>query len=188
MKLLFIGDIVGEPGRAAVSGLCRLLCERHKLDYVIANGENIAGGSGLTLQTVRELLDGGVDIVTSGDHVWDQKEFVADIGKEPRILRPANYPAGVPGSGSIVMIVATDAPLLPHQCRRLAQRAGLGMARTGGYARNSSGDFILAFATGNRSLGPGAGTGGRAVPGPRPGTAKPLLRWTAGEPQMGAGG
>ena len=66
---------------------------------------------------------------------------------------------GTPGSGSIVMIVATDAPLLPHQCRRLAQRAGLGMARTGGYARNSSGDFILAFATGNRSLGPGAGTG-----------------------------
>lgn len=66
---------------------------------------------------------------------------------------------GTPGSGSIVIIVATDAPLLPHQCRRLAQRAGLGMARTGGYARNSSGDFMLAFATGNRSLGAAAGSG-----------------------------
>lgn len=102
MKLLFIGDIVGEPGRAAVTGLCRLLCERHKIDYVIANAENMAGGSGLTLPTSRELLDAGVDIITSGDHVWDQKEFVADIGKEPRILRPANYPADVPGHGSIV--------------------------------------------------------------------------------------
>ncbi|MFZ2640965.1 MAG: TIGR00282 family metallophosphoesterase [Verrucomicrobiia bacterium] len=102
MKLLFIGDIVGEPGRAAVTGLCRLLCERHKIDYVIANAENMAGGSGLTLPTSRELLDAGVDIITSGDHVWDQKEFVTDIGKEPRILRPANYPADVPGHGSIV--------------------------------------------------------------------------------------
>ena len=102
MKLLFIGDIVGEPGRAAVTSLCRLLCERHKLDYVIANAENIAGGRGLTLQSSRELLDNGVDVITSGDHVWDQKEFVADIGKEPRILRPANYPAGVAGRGSIV--------------------------------------------------------------------------------------
>lgn len=102
MKLLFIGDIVGEPGRAAVAGLCRLLCERHKLDYVIANGENIAGGNGLTLQTARELFDAGVDVITSGDHVWDQKEFVADIAKEPRILRPANYPANAPGRGSIV--------------------------------------------------------------------------------------
>ena len=102
MKLIFIGDIVGEPGRSAVEGLCRLLCERHKLDYVIANGENIAGGSGLTLMTVRALLNAGVDVVTSGDHVWDQKEFVADIAKEPRVLRPANYPQGVPGSGSII--------------------------------------------------------------------------------------
>ncbi|MFA6561971.1 MAG: TIGR00282 family metallophosphoesterase [Verrucomicrobiia bacterium] len=102
MNLLFIGDIVGEPGRAAVVSLCRLLRERHKLDYIIANGENMAGGRGLTLQTARELFDAGVDIVTSGDHVWDQKEFVADIEREPRILRPANYPAGVAGRGSIV--------------------------------------------------------------------------------------
>lgn len=102
MKFLFIGDIVGEPGRAAVEGLCRLLCERHKLDYVIANGENIAGGNGLTLATARELLNAGVDIITSGDHVWDQKEFVADIAKEPRVLRPANYPTGVPGHGFTV--------------------------------------------------------------------------------------
>ena len=102
MKLLFIGDIVGEPGRAAVTGSCRLLCERHDVDYVIANGENVAGGSGLTLQTARELLAAGVDVITSGDHVWDQKEFVADIVKEPRVLRPANYPTGAPGRGSIV--------------------------------------------------------------------------------------
>ncbi|MBM3889973.1 MAG: TIGR00282 family metallophosphoesterase [Verrucomicrobia bacterium] len=102
MKILFIGDIVGEPGRAAVAGLCRLLCERHGVDYVIANGENAAGGSGITLATARELLAAGVDVITNGDHVWDQKEFVADIVKEPRALRPANYPAGAPGQGWIV--------------------------------------------------------------------------------------
>jgi metallophosphoesterase (TIGR00282 family) len=102
MNLLFIGDIVGESGREAVCGLCRMLCERHGISYVIANGENIAGGNGLTLQTARELLAGGVDVVTSGDHVWDQKDFVADIVREPRVLRPANYPAGTPGEGWIV--------------------------------------------------------------------------------------
>ncbi len=102
MKLLFIGDVVGEPGREAVRGLYRALCERHGISYVIANGENIAGGSGLTLKTVRELLVIGVDVITSGDHVWDQKEFVGDILKEPRVLRPANFPPGAPGEGSIV--------------------------------------------------------------------------------------
>ncbi|MBI5396927.1 MAG: TIGR00282 family metallophosphoesterase [Verrucomicrobia bacterium] len=102
MKLLFIGDIVGEPGREAVRGLCRMLCERDGISYVIANGENIAGGNGLTLQTARELLAAGVDVITSGDHVWDQKDFVADIIREPRVLRPANYPPGTPGEGAIV--------------------------------------------------------------------------------------
>ena len=102
MKLFFIGDIVGEPGREAVRGLCRTLCERHGISYVIANGENIAGGNGLTLQTARELLAAGVDVITSGDHVWDQKDFVADILREPRVLRPANYPPGTPGEGWIV--------------------------------------------------------------------------------------
>ena len=102
MNILFIGDIVGESGREAVCGLCRMLCERHGISYVIANGENIAGGNGLTLQTARELLAGGVDVVTSGDHVWEQKDFVADIVREPRVLRPANYPTGTPGEGWIV--------------------------------------------------------------------------------------
>lgn len=111
MKLLFIGDVVGNPGREAVSGLCRLLCERHDVSYVIANGENAAGGSGMTLQTTRELLAAGVDIITSGDHVWDQKEFVADIVKEPRVLRPANYPSGTPGQGWIVWTRDNQPPI-----------------------------------------------------------------------------
>jgi len=102
MNLLFIGDVVGEAGREAVRGLCRMLCDRERVSYVIANGENIAGGNGLTLQTARELLASGVDIITSGDHVWDQKDFVGDLPKEPRVLRPANYPAGTPGEGLIV--------------------------------------------------------------------------------------
>ena len=102
MKLLFIGDIVGEPGRRAVRTLLPGLCERLGLGFVIANGENAAGGNGITTPIAREIFDAGVDIITTGDHVWDQKEVVSLLDKEPRVLRPGNYPAGVVGGGSIV--------------------------------------------------------------------------------------
>jgi metallophosphoesterase (TIGR00282 family) len=100
MKILFIGDIVGEPGRRAVRQLMPRLRERHTLDVVIANGENSAGGSGITPATAKEIFDAGVDIITSGDHLWDQKEVVELLADEPRFVRPLNYPAGTPGRGS----------------------------------------------------------------------------------------
>lgn len=99
MKLLFIGDIVGEPGRRAIKSLLPKLIHRHTIDFVIANGENSAGGNGITSTIAREFFDAGVDVITSGDHIWDQKEIVSYLPLEPRLLRPLNYPAGVPGHG-----------------------------------------------------------------------------------------
>src|SRR5687768_18557456 len=95
VKLLFIGDVVGKPGRRAVKELLPVLRRRFTLDAVIANGENSAGGSGITPETAAELYDAGVDVITSGDHLWDQKEVAMLLENEPRFLRPANYPAGV---------------------------------------------------------------------------------------------
>jgi len=100
VKILFIGDIVGSPGRRAVCELVPKLRARHALDFVIANGENSAGGNGITPATAGEIFSAGVDVITSGDHVWDQKEVVELFAKEPRALRPLNYPAGVPGRGA----------------------------------------------------------------------------------------
>jgi calcineurin-like phosphoesterase len=100
VKLLFIGDIVGEPGRRAVKILLPKLRERHTLDFVIANGENSAGGSGITTKTAEEIFSAGVDVITSGDHLWDQKEVLELLANEKRFMRPLNYPADVPGRGS----------------------------------------------------------------------------------------
>ncbi len=100
VKLLFIGDVVGEPGRRAVKELVPKLRARHGLDLVVANGENAAGGSGITVATANELFAGGVDIITTGDHLWDQKEVTVLLQNEPRFVRPLNYPAGVMGQGS----------------------------------------------------------------------------------------
>ncbi len=102
MKLLFIGDIVGEPGRRAVKLLLPILKARHALDVVIANGENSAGGNGITAPLARELFESGIDVITLGDHVWDQRETGALLTQQPHLIRPLNYPAGVPGSGSVV--------------------------------------------------------------------------------------
>ena len=102
MKLLFIADIVGEPGRRAVKQLVPVIRRRHGLDMVIANGENSAGGSGITPKTAGEIFAAGVDIITSGDHLWDQKEVNALLESEKRFLRPLNYPPGTPGQGSVV--------------------------------------------------------------------------------------
>ena len=98
--MLFIGDIVGEPGRRAVKILLPKLREQHALDFVIANGENSAGGSGITPKMADEIFSAGVDVITSGDHLWDQKEVMELLQNEPRFLRPLNYPANVPGHGS----------------------------------------------------------------------------------------
>ena len=100
MRVLFIGDIVGEPGRKAVKTLVPVLRERHALDVVVANGENSAGGSGLTTKTAEEILAAGVDVITTGDHVWDQKEVATLLPNEPRVLRPLNYPEGTIGQGT----------------------------------------------------------------------------------------
>jgi len=100
VKLLFIGDIVGQPGRRAVRELLPELRERHNLDFVVANGENSAGGSGITVKTAEEIFESGVDVITSGDHLWDQKEVVDLLAKEKRFLRPLNYPINTPGNGS----------------------------------------------------------------------------------------
>jgi 2',3'-cyclic-nucleotide 2'-phosphodiesterase len=102
MRILFIGDIVGRPGRDLVRLGLRPLVERHAVDLVIANGENSAGGFGITREIGDDLLDRGVDVLTSGNHIWDKKEAVPYIAAQPRLLRPANYPEGVPGRGSVV--------------------------------------------------------------------------------------
>jgi calcineurin-like phosphoesterase len=102
VTLLFIGDIVGQPGRHAVKGLVPKLRRQHALDLVIANGENAAGGSGITVKTAEEIFSAGVDIITSGDHLWDQKEVVDLLAGEKRFVRPLNYPDGTPGQGSVL--------------------------------------------------------------------------------------
>jgi metallophosphoesterase (TIGR00282 family) len=102
VRFLFIGDIVGEPGREAVKVLVPRLRARHNVDVVIANGENAAGGSGITPKIAEEIFAAGVDVITSGDHLWDQKEVVTLLLEETRFLRPLNYPAGTMGQGSCV--------------------------------------------------------------------------------------
>jgi 2',3'-cyclic-nucleotide 2'-phosphodiesterase len=102
MKLLFIGDIVGEPGRRAVKELVPKLRREHQIDVVVANGENSAGGSGITPNTAAEIFSGGVDVITTGDHLWDQKEVIWLLQNEPRFLRPLNYPSGTVGQGSAI--------------------------------------------------------------------------------------
>jgi len=100
MRILFVGDIVGRPGRDLVRIGLTPLVEQHHIDLVIANAENSAAGFGITREIGDQLLDLGVDVMTSGNHVWDKKEALDYIGAEPRLLRPLNYPAGVPGNGS----------------------------------------------------------------------------------------
>ena len=99
---MFIADIVGQPGRRAVTELVPQLRHRHGLSLVVANGENAAGGSGITVNTAEEIFAAGVDIITSGDHLWDQKEVMGLLEGERRFVRPLNYPPGTPGQGSTI--------------------------------------------------------------------------------------
>jgi metallophosphoesterase, MG_246/BB_0505 family len=99
LKILAIGDIIGKPGRQAVRQLLPGLYREHKIDLVIGNGENAAGGVGLTLSTARELFDSGIDVITTGNHVWAHKEIIPYLDGELAIIRPLNYPPSVPGCG-----------------------------------------------------------------------------------------
>jgi 2',3'-cyclic-nucleotide 2'-phosphodiesterase len=100
MNILFLGDVVGRPGRELIRKGLRPLIEHHGVDLTIANAENAAAGFGVTKDIGDSLLEWGVDVMTSGNHIWDKKEVLGYIDNEPRLLRPANYPAGVPGRGS----------------------------------------------------------------------------------------
>ena len=100
MNILFVGDIFGRPGRNAASRFIPKLIDERSVDFCIANGENAAGGFGLTVNIAHKLFNYGVDVITSGNHIWDRKEAESVLADSDRILRPANYPPGVPGSGS----------------------------------------------------------------------------------------
>ena len=99
MRILIIGDIFGRPGRKAVRENLYTIKQELKLDMVIANGENAAGGAGITVSIANDLFEYGVDVLTMGNHIWDKKEILSHIEKESRIIRPANYPPGTPGRG-----------------------------------------------------------------------------------------
>ncbi len=122
LTILFLGDIVGEPGRSAVIARLPQLKEQFSLDFIIVNGENAAGGRGITGKITIELLRAGVSVITTGDHVWDQKDIMSFIDTEPRLLRPLNYPAGAPGGGSIVLETAKGKiGVIDVQCRTFMQ-------------------------------------------------------------------
>src|SRR5438046_3570216 len=106
LTVLFLGDVVGEPGRTDVTIRMAELKKKYALDFVVVNGENAAGGRGITGKITIDLLRAGVSVITSGDHIWDQKEILSFINTEPRLLRPVNYPDGAPGSGSIILETA----------------------------------------------------------------------------------
>jgi metallophosphoesterase (TIGR00282 family) len=106
IRILFLGDIVGEPGRKAVIEQLPLLKESEELDFIVVNGENSAGGRGITPKIAIDLLRAGAAVITTGDHVWDQQEIVDYFPTEPRLLRPINYPPGTPGAGSVVLETA----------------------------------------------------------------------------------
>src|SRR5207247_9101022 len=107
LTVLFLGDIVGAPGRNAVIARLPEVKEKHALDFIIANGENAAGGRRITGKITIDLLRAGVSAVTTGDHIWDQNDIMAFLDLEPRLLRPLTYHDGAPGRGSIVLQTPT---------------------------------------------------------------------------------
>ncbi len=124
IRLLFLGDIVGEPGRAAVAAAMPGFLKERGIDFVIVNGENAAGGRGITGKIAIDLLRTGIAVITTGDHVWDQKETANYITTEPRLLRPLNYPPGTPGNGSIVLETSKGkVAVMNVQCRTFMQPA-----------------------------------------------------------------
>nr|PZN87249.1 MAG: TIGR00282 family metallophosphoesterase [Pseudomonadota bacterium] len=112
MRILFLGDVVGRSGRKAVLEALPGLRRRYRLDFVIVNGENAAGGFGITEQIFEELIGAGADVVTLGNHAFDQKETLVFIERQPRLLRPINFPPGTPGKGSGLFRAANGAEVL----------------------------------------------------------------------------
>ena len=108
MKVLLIGDVIGKPGRAALKALLPSLVSEYGADVVLVNGENSASGFGINEKVASEMFSQGVAAITSGNHIWDRKESIPFIAKEHRVLRPLNYPPGVPGTGSIVVTVGQE--------------------------------------------------------------------------------
>ncbi|GAA5495462.1 2',3'-cyclic-nucleotide 2'-phosphodiesterase [Rubritalea halochordaticola] len=102
MRILFLGDIVGEPGRKAVIKHLASIKQDHAIDFCIVNGENSAGGRGINQKIATELFKAGADVITTGDHVWDQRELADYIKDQPNLLRPINYPGDAPGEGLVV--------------------------------------------------------------------------------------
>jgi len=103
MRILFLGDIVGEPGRKAVINHLNEIKQLHNIDFCIVNGENSAGGRGITPKIAKALFAAGAQVITTGDHVWDQRELIDYLPEQPKLLRPINYPPGTPGNGSVVL-------------------------------------------------------------------------------------
>jgi 2',3'-cyclic-nucleotide 2'-phosphodiesterase len=112
MRILICGDVVGRSGRAALYEHLPRLRRDLALDFVIVNGENAAAGFGITEKICREFYEAGVDVITTGNHVWDKREIIAYIAQDPRLLRPANFPPGTPGNGSGVFALADGRRLL----------------------------------------------------------------------------
>ena len=103
LKVAMFGDVIGRPGRVRALSVIARLRAGGAVDFVVVNGENAAGGMGLTPEVAREMLDGGVDVITTGNHVWNKREMADYLDKEDRVLRPANYPSQVPGRGWTVV-------------------------------------------------------------------------------------
>jgi metallophosphoesterase (TIGR00282 family) len=111
MKLLFVGDVIGKPGRRALRNLLPRLVDRHRADYVVVNVENSAGGFGVTPDVLREIEDLPIDVYTSGNHIWDKREAMELLDRHPKLLRPANYPDGNPGRGLHLGETAAGVPV-----------------------------------------------------------------------------
>lgn len=111
LRILFIGDIVGRPGRRAIREILPRICKEHQPDFVVANGENAAGGLGITPDVAGKLLNSEIDVLTSGNHVWNKKEIYGYLNTNPRLIRPANYPGDPPGCGYGVFHTKSGIPV-----------------------------------------------------------------------------
>ena len=119
MNILVIGDITGRPGREIIKKELGKLKKKHQIEFAIANAENAAGGSGITPNIAEELWGYGIDVLTSGDHVWKKKEVLEILDKDERLLRPANYPKTNPGSGSAVFTTTVSYTHLTLPTKRI---------------------------------------------------------------------
>jgi 2',3'-cyclic-nucleotide 2'-phosphodiesterase len=118
-KILFVADVVGEPGRKAVNEILPKLKAEHRPDLTVLNGENSAGGFGLTVKTIKELKAAGADVITTGNHVYDQRDFVPELAAQENVLRPNNYPPGAPGIGYCVIAAGGEEVLVMNLMGRL---------------------------------------------------------------------